>query len=77
MTPEERQRRAGNYAAMMSSEAWKDLEKWAKEESAASHQRMDDTAASELNLAVICEERGLRKGIEKLLKHADYCRAGV
>jgi hypothetical protein len=72
-----KKRIAGEYAAMMQSEAWKDLEAWSKLERAASFQRVDDKPINELIVPFTCEERGIRKGILKVLQHAEQCREGV
>lgn len=65
------------YASMMQMDAWKDLERFAILERDASAKRIDDKPASELNLGSVCEERGIRKGLFKIIKHAEQCREGV
>jgi flagellar motility protein MotE (MotC chaperone) len=78
MTQEEEARRnrlASAYSAMMQSEAWKDLENFANGERESSMKRMDTKNASDLVLGEVCEERGIRKGIFKVIQHAEF-RAG-
>ncbi len=62
---------------MMQSEAWQDLEKYANEERELSMKRMDAKSASDLSLGEVCEERGIRKGIFRVIQHAEFCREGV
>jgi hypothetical protein len=68
---------ANAYAIMMQTDAWKDLERYAIAERDASAKRIDDKPASDLNLGTVCEERGIRKGIFKLIQHAEFCKEGV
>jgi hypothetical protein len=64
-------------ATMMNMDAWKDLEEWASNERDASIKRVDDRAASDLNIGTVCEERGIRKGILKIIQHANQCKEGI
>lgn len=57
------------YAALAQSDAWKDVEKWAFEQVKASQELQDAKASRELSLNEVCEERGIRKGMLKLIKH--------
>ncbi len=68
---------AGVYAAMMASEAWADLVRYADSERELSMKRIDDTSAADLSLGHVCEERGVRKGLMKLIQHAEYCKEGI
>ncbi len=77
MTPEESKSLANAYASMMNMNAWQDIVRFANEERDASIKRIDDKSAADLNLGTVCEERGIRKGIFKLIQHAEQCREGV
>lgn len=77
ITKEQRVSRASLYAQMVESAAWKDLERWADAERIESMKRVDDKDASALNLGTVCEERGIRKGLLKLIQHAHFCREGI
>lgn len=61
---------------MMESLAWKDFVKYAEGEKTMSVQKVDDKPASELNLGMVCEERGIRKGILRLIQYAERKKAG-
>lgn len=65
------------YSRMMEDEAWQDLEQYAKNEQTASLKRIDDKPAADLSINSVCEERGFRKGILKILQHANECRNGI
>jgi hypothetical protein len=77
MTQDEKNRWASSYGSMMQSEAWKDLERYALAEREASMQRIDVKNASDLSLGEVCEERGIRKGIFKLMQHAEFKKQGI
>ena len=64
------------FEAMMNMPAWKLMEDWAKQEREESMKRMDNKAASDLNINVVCEERGIRIGLRKFLQKAEQMRAG-
>lgn len=72
-----KQSRASDYAAMMNMAAWSDLVAYAEAERDASIKSIDDKSAADLNINVVCEQRGIRKGIFKLIQHAEQCREGV
>jgi hypothetical protein len=74
---EDRKSLAGAYTHMMTLDAWKDLEKWAMEEEQYSMKRQDDKPAKDLVFAEVCEERGYRKGIKKILDHAAQRKEGI
>jgi hypothetical protein len=65
------------YAAMMEMEAWKDLVRFCEDERDTSMKRMDAKSAAELALGEVCEERGIRKGIFKVIQHAEFKREGI
>lgn len=73
----EKKKLSHDYAVMMSSEAWKDLVQYAEDERSASIKRVDDKDASDLNIGTVCEERGMRKGMHKLLQHAEQRLEGI
>lgn len=68
---------ADAYNAMMRMPAWKDLENYAENERTSSMKRMDDKSASNLSLGEVCEERGIRKGIFKIMKYAEQRGEGL
>lgn len=68
---------ARDYSVMMEMPAWKDLERYAKEEKDASFRREDSKTATNLSLNEVCEERGIRKGMERLLRYAEEKKEGV
>lgn len=65
------------YVALVTSEAWKDIEEYIKNEIDLSMRRVDDKPASDLNLGVVCEERGIRKGLLKILRYVETKAEGV
>lgn len=68
---------ADAYNSMMNLGAWKDLEKYAEDERFMSMRRIDDKSAANLSLGEVCEERGIRKGIFKILQHAQQRAEGI
>lgn len=62
------------YAEMMNSLAWKDLEAWALDERERSMKSVDSIAAKDLSINHVCEERGYRNGIKKLIDQAHYVK---
>lgn len=66
-----------NYAQMMAMPAWKDLVGYAEDERVLSIKKVDDRAAADLNLNTVCEERGIRIGMRKLMHHADQRLEGI
>ncbi len=77
MTPEERKQWQVAYDAMMQSDAWKDLERYADDQRQASMLRTDTKPAAGLSLGEVCEERGIRKGIVKIIQHAQFRQQGI
>lgn len=69
--------KAKDYAAMMNMNAWHDLVAYAEAERDSSIKSIDDKSASDLNINIVCEQRGIRKGIFKVIQHAEQCRDGV
>jgi len=65
------------YKVMMNGDAWKDLERFAEQERERSVKRFDDKSASQVTLCEVGEERGIRKGIYKILQHAQQRRDGI
>jgi hypothetical protein len=64
------------YHQMMQLPAWKDLEAFADNEREMSMKSIDCKSAANLSLGEVCEERGVRKGIRRIIQHAHDCRAG-
>lgn len=60
-----------DFAQMITLSAWKRLEKWAEEESDRSMRMIDGISAKDLSVNHVCEERGLRKGILKVIQYAN------
>lgn len=77
VTDEAKKAKAKNYASMMATDGWSDLVKYADAERDLSMRRMDVKSAADLSLGEVCEERGIRKGLHKLIQHAEFCRDGV
>lgn len=73
----ERKQLADNYAAMMQMPAWADLQSYLLEERESSVKRSDVKSAAELTIGEICEERGIRKGLNKILQHALFRKEGI
>lgn len=65
------------YASLLQTSAWKDLIEYAREEQKKSMERVDSKAASELNIGTVCEERGIRKGIFKIIQYAEQRAEGI
>lgn len=72
----DRKERASRFNSLMASDAFKELEAWANNEVETSMLRMDGTPASELNLGLVCEERGTRKGIKKVIDQIRFYAEG-
>jgi hypothetical protein len=68
---------SGAYAALMQSEAWKDFVDYADKQCDSSMRMIDSKSACDLSLGEVCEERGFRKGMKKLIRYAEDCRDGV
>ena len=64
------------YLALTNSHAWKDLESWATHEADASMKSIDNTPATELNLGKVCEERGYRRGLMRIIQQAKFMAEG-
>lgn len=65
------------YDDMTKLPAWKDLVDYAEGEMEASMKRIDSKSASDLNIGEVCEERGVRAGIRKILRHVDMRKEGI
>lgn len=74
---EDKKATADAYHAMMVMEAWQDLIDFIQQERESSFKRTDAKSAAELTIGEICEERGIRKGLLKILQHAEFKREGV
>jgi hypothetical protein len=59
----DRQAVASRFESLMNHEAWKLLEKMADEQRESSMKDQDNKNAQDLNINVVCEARGFRKGI--------------
>lgn len=62
----------GQFEAMLNTDAWKRLEQWADEERERSRDIIDSIPAKDLNSNHVCEERGIRKGMMKLVQQAHF-----
>lgn len=79
-TEEEKQSKkamADAYIVMMQTAAWKDLEKFALDQIQSSMDTEDTKSSSDVTLGFVCEEKGYRKGIKRLIQHAKQRREGV
>ena len=76
MTEEERKAKAQMYTSLMLTDGWRDLMKFAEFERELSTKRIDNLSSSDITLGVVFEERGIRKGLALLIRHAEYCREG-
>lgn len=65
------------YLALFNSEVWKDLEAFMNQEREASMKRIDSKSAADLTLGEVCEERGIRKGLLKVLMHVNNRKNGM
>lgn len=78
MTTDEGKKSFANaYASLMEMAAWRDVVQFIKDEKAQSIKRLDDKSAKDVSLSEYCEERGYRKGLEKILQHAEFRKSGV
>lgn len=77
LTDEQKKQLSSAYHSMMAMDAWQDLVAYAKEERESSFKRSDSKSAGDLTIGEICEERGIRKGLFKLLQYAEFKREGV
>lgn len=60
----------GQFEAMIASDAWKALEAWVAHECDESMRRHDSKPANDLKINEYCEDRGIRKGMRKVLQQA-------
>ena len=65
------------YRAMTNTVAWNDLKQWVDKQLLASMDRMDSKSASSLTLIDVGEERGIRKGMLKLIHYAEQKAEGI
>lgn len=70
MTDKDRADRGELYTQMIASKAWADFEKWANSELARSRDIIDAINAKDLNVNQVCEERGYRNGIRRMIQEA-------
>ena len=68
---------ANAYEVMTSMPAWKELVQFIEAEKEHSINRLDVKPAKDVSVGDYCEERGYRKGLEKILQHAEYRKSGV
>lgn len=64
--------RANSYRDMCNLWAWKDLVRIIEEEKIASVTRCDSIPTKEMSLSLVSEERGIRKGLNKILSEVGY-----
>ena len=57
-----------NFQDLVKLDAWRELEKWIDQECQNSMKRMDNIDAQDLKLNQVCEERGYRNGLRKVLR---------
>ena len=62
--------RQKEYAQLITMNAWKDLERWVTSEVEKSMRGIDSIAAKDLSVNHVCEERGNRKGIQRVIHYA-------
>jgi len=74
---QERKALSDAYFAMVQMDAWEDLERFIVDEREASVRRSDTRSAAEITLAEVGEERGIRKGLDKILKHVMFRKEGI
>ena len=65
------------YAAMANSEAFQHLMAWMEEERQNSVKRVDSLPASDLTVGQACEERGIRKGFQKVLNQVAFVQENL
>ena len=74
---EEKNNLSKAYASMMQMDAWRDLASFVDLEVSASLHNQDNRPLSELTLIEAAEQRGIRKGMRKVLRQAEFNREGV
>jgi hypothetical protein len=77
MNSDEKKSLASAYRSMMQTPAWKDLEIFANTERDASIRSIDVKNACDLNINTVCEQSGIRKGISRIIQHAQQRSEGV
>jgi hypothetical protein len=77
VTDEEKKTISNAYHTMMATDGWSDLVSYVNDERELSFKRVDSKPAAELTLSQVCEEAGIRKGMAKILQHAEFKRDGV
>ena len=65
------------YDALTQTEAWKDLVAFAEGELVRSANVADSTGIKDLDIRVVCDERGFRRGIRALLAHVEFKKQGI
>lgn len=58
------------FSVLVRSNAWQRLEAWVAHEVDSSIRLQDAKPADELNLGTVCEERGIRKGMMRVIQEA-------
>ena len=76
MSEIERRGLGSSYQQMTDLDAWKDLEAYIKEQRETSIKLLDDRSPKDLTLGEVCEERGIRKGMLKILSHVESMKSG-
>lgn len=66
----------GIFEDLINFEAWKHIEKWSEEECLNSMKRIDAISAKEININIVCEERGYRKGLRKFISEVKSLAEG-
>lgn len=73
---DEKKELANAYRTLMDMPAWKNLESYIHTQKNLSLEKEDNKTASDLTLGFVCQERGIRKGLQMLLDYASRCREG-
>lgn len=53
---------------LIKMEAWKHMENWIEDECQRSIDRLDIVDAKDLNINLVCEQRGYRNGLRKVVR---------
>lgn len=56
------------FVDLIHTEAWLHMEKWIEEECQRSIDRLDIVDAKDLNINLVCEQRGYRNGLRKVIR---------
>ena len=65
------------YRELTQMPAWKDLVQFIESEKELSIKRLDDKDAKDVTAQEYCEARGYRKGLDAILRQAEFRMSGV